>query len=126
MRRGCLRFPESAVVPNGIHARLGQVDLGPPPQDGYVAWLADWTYAPNRESLQWFADEVGPWLPDGILARIQLFGQRKSLAFAEGGRSLQSRQVAIRCVTRGSSRISAGGVPIGANRPWRPWCEAPE
>ena len=50
---------------------------------------------------------------------------RKSLAFAEGGRSLQSRQVAT-CVTRGSSRISAGGVPIGANRPWHPWCEAPE
>jgi glycosyltransferase involved in cell wall biosynthesis len=68
------RSPPTHVVPNGIAAPLFDLDLVRPPDDGYIAWLADWTYAPNRDSLRWFVNEVAPHLPDDVLARITLFG----------------------------------------------------
>jgi glycosyltransferase involved in cell wall biosynthesis len=68
------RSPPTHVVPNGIAAPLFELELDRPPDDGYIAWLADWTYAPNRDSLRWFVEEVAPHLPDAVLARITLFG----------------------------------------------------
>ena len=68
------RSPPTHVVPNGIAAPLFELELERPPDDGYVAWLADWTYAPNRDSLRWFVDDVTPHLPDDVLGRITLFG----------------------------------------------------
>jgi len=68
------RLPEATVVPNGINAALFDVPRGAPPHDGYLAWLADWNYAPNRESYVWFVDEVAPRLADRVLSRIRTFG----------------------------------------------------
>jgi glycosyltransferase involved in cell wall biosynthesis len=68
------RGPRTHVIPNGIAASLFELELSPPPDDGYVAWLADWTYAPNRDSLRWFVEEVAPHVPDIVLERITLFG----------------------------------------------------
>lgn len=68
------RLPPVTIVPNGVHTKLFDVRLTVPPADGYLAWLADWTYAPNRESFVWFAREVAPRLPDTVLARVRLFG----------------------------------------------------
>ncbi len=68
------RLPASYVVPNGIHPRLSAIELEAPPEDGYLAWLADWIYPPNQESLRWFVREVAPLLPDDALARVRLFG----------------------------------------------------
>lgn len=68
------RLPPTWVVPNGIDPTLMRLELGAPPEDGYVAWLADWVYPPNRESLRWFVREVAPLLPDELLGRVRLFG----------------------------------------------------
>ncbi|MBV9832703.1 MAG: glycosyltransferase [Marmoricola sp.] len=68
------RLPPATVVPNGVHPRLLEIELTDPPADGYLAWLADWTYAPNRESFVWFASEVAPHLPDDVLGRVRTFG----------------------------------------------------
>jgi glycosyltransferase involved in cell wall biosynthesis len=68
------RLPASYVVPNGIHPQLSASELEAPPEDGYLAWLADWIYPPNQESLRWFVREVAPLLPDDALARVRLFG----------------------------------------------------
>lgn len=68
------RPPPPSVVPNGIAAELFALNLVKPPDDGDIAWLADWTYAPNRDSLRWFVEEVAPHLPNSILDRITLFG----------------------------------------------------
>lgn len=67
-------LPPASVVPNGVQSDLFDIALTPPPADGYLAWLADWTYAPNRESYAWFVDEVSPHLPDNVLARVRTFG----------------------------------------------------
>lgn len=76
------RFPLAEVVPNGIDQQLRAAPLVPPRRDGYIAWLADWTYAPNRESLSWFVDQVLPHLPDEVAARIRLFGPGDPLRHA--------------------------------------------
>jgi glycosyltransferase involved in cell wall biosynthesis len=68
------RMPPAWLVPNGIAATLFDLPLGAPPSDGYIAWLADWYYPPNRESFLWFAEEVAPRLPDALLARVWIFG----------------------------------------------------
>lgn len=68
------RLPPASIVPNGVHSGLFDAPLTVPPGDGYLAWLADWTYAPNRESYAWFVDEVAPLLPDGVLSRVRTFG----------------------------------------------------
>lgn len=67
------RLPPSSVVSNGIDPALFDVPLTPPP-DGYLAWLADWTYPPNRESFAWFVRDVSPRLPDEVIGRLRLFG----------------------------------------------------
>ena len=77
------RLPQTYVVPNGIAPQLAALELVPPPEDGYLAWLADWTYPPNRESLRWFVREVAPLLPDDVLARVRLFGNGDPMAIAE-------------------------------------------
>jgi hypothetical protein len=79
------RLPTSYVVPNGIHPELSAVELEAPPEDGYLAWLADWTYPPNQESLRWFTREVVPLLPDEVLARVTLFGNGEPWATAHVG-----------------------------------------
>lgn len=68
------RLPPTTIVPNGVSADLFALPLTPPPANGYLAWLADWTYAPNRESYAWFVEEVSPLLPDDVLGRIRTFG----------------------------------------------------
>jgi glycosyltransferase involved in cell wall biosynthesis len=68
------RLPPVSVVPNGIQSSLSERPLTTPPEDGYLAWLADWTYAPNRESYEWFVQEVAPRLPDDVLGRVRTFG----------------------------------------------------
>lgn len=68
------RLPPTTVVPNGINSVLLDSPLTLPPDGGYLAWLADWTYPPNRESFSWFVSEVAPWLSDAALERIRLFG----------------------------------------------------
>lgn len=68
------RIPPTGIVPNGVHTDLFDVPLTPPPAAGYLAWLADWTYPPNRESFAWFARTVAPELSDEHLARLRLFG----------------------------------------------------
>lgn len=72
------RLPPTGIVPNGVHPDLFAAPLTAPPADGYVAWLADWAYAPNRESLAWFAREVAPRLSDDHLAELRLFGSGDS------------------------------------------------
>lgn len=67
-------LPPASVVPNGVQSDLFDVALTTPPAGGYLAWLADWTYAPNRESYAWFVDQVAPQLPDDVLARVRTFG----------------------------------------------------
>lgn len=79
------RLPVAHVVPNGIHPQLSAVELEAPPEDGYLAWLADWIYPPNQESLRWFAREVAPLLSDDVLARVTLFGNGEPWATAEAG-----------------------------------------
>jgi glycosyltransferase involved in cell wall biosynthesis len=68
------RMPPATVVPNGIESSLSGLALTEPPEDGYLAWLADWVYPPNRESYQWFVREVAPRLSDDVLARVRTFG----------------------------------------------------
>ena len=68
------RLPPATIVPNGVDSGLFDVHLTTPPEDGYLAWLADWTYAPNRESYAWFVEEVAPLLTDPVLARVRTFG----------------------------------------------------
>lgn len=68
------RLPAASVVPNGVDTGLMDDEPSGPPEDGYIAWLADWDYPPNLESLRWFVHEVGPLLPDALLRRIRLFG----------------------------------------------------
>lgn len=68
------RLPRPTIVPNGIHEQLLELGMETPPADGYLAWLADWVYPPNRESLWWFVHEVAPHLPDDALERVRLFG----------------------------------------------------
>ena len=83
------RGPRTHVVPNGIAASLFEAELCPPPDDGYVAWLADWTYAPNRDSLRWFVEEVSPHLPDAVLERITLFGAGNPWTIPADGAALE-------------------------------------
>lgn len=83
------RNPLTRVVPNGIEGSLFELELGPPPEDGYIAWLADWTYAPNRDSLRWFVEEVAPLLPDTVLARIVLFGAGNPWSVPADSRALE-------------------------------------
>lgn len=68
------RLPAATIVPNGVHASLFEEGWTPPPVSGYLAWLADWTYPPNRESFTWFVEEVSTRLPDDVLARLRTFG----------------------------------------------------
>ncbi len=68
------RLPPDSVVPNGIESTLLDLPLTAPPDGGYLAWLADWRYPPNRESYEWFVEEVAPHLPDDALARVRTFG----------------------------------------------------
>ncbi|WP_133251910.1 glycosyltransferase [Actinomycetospora cinnamomea] len=68
------RMPATSIVPNGVDTGLMNEEPLAPPDDGYIAWLADWDYPPNRESLQWFVHEVGPHLPDALLRLVRLFG----------------------------------------------------
>lgn len=68
------RLPSTAVVSNGVNPTLFDLPLIAPPTDGYLAWLADWTYPPNLESFDWFGREVAPQLSDDVLARVRLFG----------------------------------------------------
>ncbi len=68
------RLPPDSVVPNGIESSLLDLPLTTPPDEGYLAWLADWRYPPNRESYGWFVEEVAPHLPDDVLARVRTFG----------------------------------------------------
>ena len=77
------RLPQTYVVPNGIAPQLAALELVPPPEDGYLAWLADWIYPPNQESLRWFLREVAPLLADDVLARVRLFGNGDPFATAE-------------------------------------------
>ncbi|GAA3250444.1 hypothetical protein GCM10017691_62420 [Pseudonocardia petroleophila] len=67
-------LPPALVVPNGVQSDLFDVTLTTPPDEGYLAWLADWTYAPNRESYAWFVDEVAPLLSDDVLTKVRTFG----------------------------------------------------
>jgi glycosyltransferase involved in cell wall biosynthesis len=83
------RSPPTHVVPNGIAAPLFELDLERPPDDGYVAWLADWTYPPNRDSLRWFVEEVTPHLPDDVLGRVTLFGAGDPWTVDADGRALE-------------------------------------
>lgn len=76
------RLPRVTIVPNGIHAGLFDLPLEAAPGDGYLAWLADWNYPPNRESFVWFVEEVAPALPDDVLGRVRLFGAGDPLARA--------------------------------------------
>jgi glycosyltransferase involved in cell wall biosynthesis len=57
-----------------VHPALVDLRLDAPPADGYLAWLADWTYAPNRESFVWFTEHVASHLSDDVLARVRTFG----------------------------------------------------
>ncbi|SFT42930.1 Glycosyltransferase involved in cell wall bisynthesis [Geodermatophilus amargosae] len=68
------RLPPDSVVPNGIESSLLDLPLTTPPDEGYLAWLADWRYPPNRESYEWFVEEVAVHLPDDVLARVRTFG----------------------------------------------------
>lgn len=68
------RLPPVTIVPNGVATGLFDKPLTAPPDDGYLGWLADWTYAPNRESFAWFVEEVAPLLPDALLSRVRTFG----------------------------------------------------
>jgi glycosyltransferase involved in cell wall biosynthesis len=68
------RLPPVSVVPNGIQSSLSERPLTTPPDDGYLAWLADWNYPPNRESYEWFVEEVAPRLSDDVLERVRTFG----------------------------------------------------
>lgn len=82
-------LPPATVVPNGVQTDLFDVTLTTPPGEGYLAWLADWTYAPNRESYAWFVDEVAPLLSDDVLAKVRTFGAgdpRRSRNGDENGR----------------------------------------
>lgn len=78
------RLPPTTIVPNGIDPALSAASLTPPPADGYLAWLADWTYAPNRESFAWFVSDVAPWLSDTALERLRLFGAGDPRALRPG------------------------------------------
>jgi glycosyltransferase involved in cell wall biosynthesis len=131
------RSPRTHVVPNGIAAPLFELALCPPPDDGYVAWLADWTYAPNRDSLRWFVEAVAPHLPDTVLERITLFGAGDPWTIkAEGGalersRSLMSfagfvdrladvyrgARLVVAPVTRGAGVNNKVLEPLAAGRP---------
>ncbi|MDD7939053.1 glycosyltransferase [Actinomycetospora lutea] len=131
------RGPRTHVVPNGIAAPLFELDLCAPPDDGYVAWLADWTYAPNRDSLRWFVEEVAPRLPDTVLERITLFGAGDPWTIsAEGGALERSRsrmafagfvdrladvyrgaRAVVAPVTRGAGVNNKVLEPLAAGRP---------
>jgi hypothetical protein len=73
-RQHVRRLPPDSVVPNGIESSLLDLPLTTPPDGGYLAWLADWRYPPNRESYEWFVEEVAVHLPDDVLARVRTFG----------------------------------------------------
>ncbi|MDL5154675.1 glycosyltransferase [Actinomycetospora termitidis] len=88
--------PRTAVVPNGIAPGLFALDLSEPPDDGYVAWLADWDYPPNRDSLRWFVEDVAPQLPDHVLARVRLFGAGDPWTLRVAGRAFERARAHMR------------------------------
>jgi glycosyltransferase involved in cell wall biosynthesis len=89
------RLPKVTIVPNGIHAGLFDLPLETPPAEGYLAWLADWNYPPNRESFTWFVEQVAPALPDDVLGRVRLFGSGNPLARAQEDGAAWSRVRAL-------------------------------
>lgn len=131
------RMPPAWVVPNGIHSALFDLPLARPPADGYIAWLADWTYPPNRESFAWFTDAVSPLLPDEVLRRVRLFGAGDPRV-AGGGEGSSARvwrlvqhsgfvdplsavyegaRVVVAPVTRGAGVNNKVLEPLAAGRP---------
>lgn len=125
------RLPEHTLVPNGIAPELFELPLDGAQGDGYVGWAADWSYAPNRESLSWFAREVVPLLPPAVMDRFLLFGPQdplRSLGLV-GGRLryggfaptlaglYEGAAVLVAPVLRGAGMKNKVLEPLAAGRP---------